>query len=229
MMMAVAPSRPRPAVSRPADAAGAEGDLQGAGVVAAGAAAAVRTLPRMASHMPRKPMAPGEDGSRRGRRGCGSARLHEAEGDARRPSSIRSLVDLGRGDEHHDGERDHDHADGAELALDVGMAPSWMAPAISCISSVPCSWASTPRMRTKPSTRATTATAPAKISQPHSAARERECLVAALGGDDLVHRVRPVLVAGLVAGSVAQRKDTPHPARAPQISLGRARRCQGEA
>ena len=43
-----------------------------------------------------------------------------------------------------------------------------MAPAISCIFSVPCSSASTPRMSTTPSTSATTATMAAKISHPHS-------------------------------------------------------------
>ena len=51
-----------------------------------------------------------------------AARLHEAQGDAA-DLAVELLVDLGRGDEHDDGQRDDDHADRAELALEVGRGP----------------------------------------------------------------------------------------------------------
>ena len=64
-MMTVAPSRPRPAVNSPATPPVRKATLSAPGKSLRVAAAAVRTLPRMASHMPMKPMSAGEECRRR--------------------------------------------------------------------------------------------------------------------------------------------------------------------
>ncbi len=56
--MTTAPRRPRPAVSRPATPPVRKATVRAALKSLRRAAAAVRTLPRTASHMPKKPMAP---------------------------------------------------------------------------------------------------------------------------------------------------------------------------
>ena len=58
MMMITVPRRPRPAVSRPATPPVRNATWRAAGKSLRRAAAVVRTLPRTASHMPKKPMAP---------------------------------------------------------------------------------------------------------------------------------------------------------------------------
>ena len=75
-------------------AAGAEGHLQGGrGSRSRRAAAAVRTLPRTASHMPMKPIEPGEDAARRRRRGCGTRRTgRSVRADRRRPGRRVALL-----------------------------------------------------------------------------------------------------------------------------------------
>ena len=73
-------------------AAGAEGDLQRSRVVAVRAAAAVRTLPRTASHMPMKPIEPENTQPTRKATVRKPPGLHEAQGDAA-DLAVELLVD----------------------------------------------------------------------------------------------------------------------------------------
>ena len=67
--------------------------------------------------------------------------------------------DLGRGEEHDHGQRDHDQPEVRNWRLMYAIAPSWMASAMWCISASPESAASTAFIKTKPTASATKATA----------------------------------------------------------------------
>ena len=58
MMMTVAPSRPRPTVNMPATPPVRKATVRASGMLLVSAAAAVRTLPRVASVMPMYPVSP---------------------------------------------------------------------------------------------------------------------------------------------------------------------------
>ena len=81
------------------------------------AAAAVRTLARVASHMPRKPMKPLKQARRRGRRACGTVPDWTWLEALVRCRPFSTSVEVTK---TIDGERHDDHDDRAELALDVG-------------------------------------------------------------------------------------------------------------
>ena len=105
MMMMVAPSRPRPTVNMPVTPPVRKATLRAPGSEPAGAAAAVRTLPRTARLMPMKPVRPDMVAPAR------KARVRKMpDGTKARAVCWPSRVDhLGGGDEDQDGQRDHDH------------------------------------------------------------------------------------------------------------------------
>ena len=117
--MVTAPSRPRPAVSRPATPPVRKATFRAAGKSERRAAAAVRTLPRTAMRHADEPDGAGEHGADDEGDGAEGAGLGEGQGDAE-DLAVGFLVDRGRGEEHHDGHRHHDDGDGAELAAQVG-------------------------------------------------------------------------------------------------------------
>ena len=124
MMMTVAPSRPRPAVSSPATPPVRKATWRAAPKLLSLAAAAVRTLPRTASHMPKKPMVPEKMQPTTKAMVRNDARLGVAD-NATAPPVLRILVEVTN---TTTASGHHDHGDGAELALEVGRRrpPGWL-------------------------------------------------------------------------------------------------------
>ena len=118
MMMMVAPSRPRPTVNMPETPPVRKATWRASGSEPRRAAAAVRTLPRTARLMPMKPVKPDRSAAREERQRAERPGLHVRE----RFTAV-GLGDRGRGEEHHDHQRDEDEADRAELPLEVGAGP----------------------------------------------------------------------------------------------------------
>ena len=152
MMINVAPSRPSPTVNMPATPPVRNATLSAAGREPDLAAAAVRTLPRVARVIPMKPVradrnAPATNANVRNVPDCTFV-------NATTPSGWTTFVDV----------RNTIAATGIMMTAIVlnwrrryAAAPTWIARAISIIFGVPWSAASTPRIRWNPTAIASTA------------------------------------------------------------------------
>ena len=114
MMIREAPSRPSPTVNMPATPPVRKATVRASAMLPSRAAAAVRTLPRVASVMPMYPVRPEATQPRM------NATVRHGPGRGER--QCRRLIrpqDLGRREEHDRRHRHDDDGDGAELPLQI--------------------------------------------------------------------------------------------------------------
>ena len=176
MMMIVAPSRPRPTVNMPATPPVRKATFSAAGSEPALAAAAVRTLPRTARLMPMNPVSPDIT-----QPAMNASVRNSPEAAKESPDEASSGFTPTRANASRSGLATSVAVANTMIAsgmritaivlnwrLRYAMAPSWIASAISIMVGVPCSAASTPFMRKKPTTMARSAVTAEKISQNHS-------------------------------------------------------------
>ena len=100
---------------------GAEGNLQGAVEIATTGGSGGADVAANGEPHPEEADRGGEHATQDEGEGSDRTRLHEGEHlVALDAFDDRFLVDSRGGEEHHNGHRDHDHADRAELTLEVG-------------------------------------------------------------------------------------------------------------
>ena len=115
MMITVAPSRPRPTVNMPATPPVRNATFSAAGIEPVFAAAAVRTLPRIARLIPMKPVRPDMTHPR-----MNASVRYAPDSPNDNAFVVVRLHHRDRREEHDDGQRDEDEHDRLELTVQVG-------------------------------------------------------------------------------------------------------------